>query len=143
MAIVVDEYGGTSGLITLEDIIEEVIGEINDEFDTDDLEYKQIDANTWSFEGKTTLNDFCKILDIDPNEFSEAKGDGETLAGLMLELFARMPRAGDRKSYRNFTFTIVSVDKKRIKNVRVTIKNSSQAPQEKAHEAQNQKRAAR
>jgi putative hemolysin len=143
MAIVVDEYGGTSGLITLEDIIEEVIGEINDEFDTNDLEYKQIDANTWSFEGKTTLNDFCKILDIDPNEFSEAKGDGETLAGLMLELFARMPRAGERKSYRNFIFTIVSVDKKRIKNVRVTIKNPNQDPQEQAHEAQSQKRAAR
>jgi len=141
MAIVVDEYGGTSGLITLEDIIEEIMGEINDEFDTADLVYKQIDPTTWSFEGKTPFYDFCKVLDIDPSIFQEIKGDGETLAGLMLELFARMPRAGERKRFNNFIFTIVTADKKRIKNVRVTIKNAEAAPKETA--GQDQKKGSR
>lgn len=122
MAIVVDEYGGTAGLITLEDIIEEIIGDINDEFDTHDVTYKRVDANTYFFEGKTLLIDFCRILGIDENTFDEVRGESESLGGLLLELFARMPRVGEKKRFKNFVFTVMSADKKRIKNVRVFIK---------------------
>ncbi|MCS7017639.1 MAG: gliding motility-associated protein GldE [Cytophagales bacterium] len=122
IAIVVDEYGGTAGLITLEDIIEEIIGDINDEFDTRHVSYKRVDANTYFFEGKTLLIDFCRILNVDDNIFDEVKGESESLGGLLLELFARMPRVGEKKRFKNFVFTVMSADKKRIKNVRVFIK---------------------
>jgi putative hemolysin len=141
MAIVVDEYGGTSGLITLEDIIEEIIGDINDEFDTHDAQYRQIDANTYSFEGKTSIGDFCKIIGVDPALFAEVRGEGETLAGLMLELFARMPRAGERKRFHHLLFTILALDKKRIKTVRITLKKPEVAPRDLPNE--EQKNAAR
>ncbi len=119
MAIVVDEYGGTQGLITMEDIIEEIVGEINDEFDTDDIHYKSIDPKTFIFEGKTSINDFCKILEIDQQIFAEAKGENESLGGLLLELFSRMPKPGESVNFEQFIFTVVSVDKKRIKTIRV------------------------
>jgi len=125
MAIVVDEYGGTAGLITLEDIIEEIVGDINDEFDTRDVSYKKLDDNTYFFEGKTLLIDFCRILDIDTDIFDEVKGESESLGGLLLELFARMPRVGEKKRFKNFIFTVMSVDKKRIKNVRVFIRKDA------------------
>jgi gliding motility-associated protein GldE len=119
MAIVVDEYGGTSGLITMEDIIEEIVGEINDEFDDDDVAYNKLDNNTYIFEGKTSLNDFCKILDIDINYFEQVKGDSESLGGLLLELHSKLPRAGEKVEYGPFLFTIVAVDVRRIKRIRV------------------------
>jgi gliding motility-associated protein GldE len=119
MAIVVDEYGGTSGLITMEDIIEEIVGEINDEFDDDDVAYNKLDSNTYVFEGKTSLNDFCKILDIDNNFFEQVKGESESLGGLLLELHSKLPRAGEKIEYGPFLFTIVAVDVRRIKRVRV------------------------
>lgn len=125
MAIVVDEYGGTSGLITMEDVIEEIIGEINDEFDSTELIYKKVDNATYTFEGKTSLNDFCKIIGEDPEIFADAKGDSESLGGLLLELFAKMPNAGEQIEFGNFVFTIVSVNRKRIKSIRVLLKNSS------------------
>ncbi|MCS6967126.1 MAG: gliding motility-associated protein GldE [Cytophagales bacterium] len=128
MAIVVDEYGGIVGLITMEDIIEEIVGEINDEFDTQDLQYKKINENTYIFEGKTLLIDFCRVLNIDINLFEEVQGESESLGGLLLELFARMPKVGEKKRFKNFVFTVMSVDKKRIKNVKVFIKK--QAPAE-------------
>lgn len=122
MAIVVDEYGGTSGLITLEDIIEEIVGEINDEFDDDDIAYNKLDEHTYVFEGKTSLNDFCKILGEDPGVFDEIKGESESLGGLILELYSKLPRVGEKVKFDKFVFTVVSVDNKRIKRVRVFLK---------------------
>lgn len=124
MAIVVDEYGGTSGLITLEDVIEEIVGEINDEFDEDaDIAYNKLDDNTFIFEGKTSLNDFSKIIGEDSSYFDEVKGDSESLGGLLLELNNKLPRAGEKINFNKFVFTAVSVDQKRIKRVRVFTKN--------------------
>ena len=121
MAIVADEYGGTSGLVTLEDLIEEIIGEINDEFDEVAVPYQKIDESTFVFEGKISLHDFCKALEIDPQYFDEIKGESESLGGLMLELHSSMPNAGDKILYHRFLFTIVAVDQKRIKRIRVKI----------------------
>ena len=126
MAIVVDEYGGTSGLITLEDVIEEIVGEINDEFDDDnDIAYNKLDPNTFVFEGKTSLNDFCKITGQDIQEFESIKSESESLGGLLLELNNKLPNAGEKIRFRNFLFTIVAVDNKRIKRVRVFIGTES------------------
>ncbi len=127
MAIVVDEYGGTSGLITLEDIIEEIVGEINDEFDEDAIHYNKLDDNTYIFEGKTSLNDFCKVIQEDPSVFEEVKGESESLGGLLLEIHAKMPRAGEKVSFSKFVFTVVAVDSKRIKRIRVFIKKNDEA----------------
>lgn len=122
MAIVVDEYGGTSGLVTLEDLIEEIIGEINDEFDDiEDLSYKQIDEHTHIFEGKISLNDFCKKLEVDPQIFDEVKGESESLGGLLLELNARLPKSGSKIFFHPFEFVVMAVDAKRIKKVKVTV----------------------
>jgi gliding motility-associated protein GldE len=123
MAIVVDEYGGTSGIVTLEDIIEEIVGEISDEYDTegDEVTWNRIDDRTWMFEGKTSLNDFCKILETDDTVFDEVKGDAESLAGLVLELVGKIPHKGENVSWGDFVFHIESVDTRRIKKVKVMI----------------------
>ena len=121
LAIVVDEYGGTSGLVTLEDVIEEIVGDINDEFDDDDLSYSKIDTNTFIFEGKTTIKDFCRVLDDEDEEiFEEAKGESETLAGFLLEISGKFPKKGEKINFRNYTFTIEAVDVRRIQQVKVT-----------------------
>lgn len=122
MAIVVDEYGGTSGLITLEDIIEEIVGEINDEYDDEDIAYNKLDNSTFVFEGKTSLNDFCKIIGVEPSEFDSVKGESESLGGLLLEISSKLPRAGEKIEFGRFLFTIVAVDLRRIKRVRVLIR---------------------
>ena len=122
MALVVDEYGGTEGLVTLEDIIEEIVGEINDEFDDyEDVGYNKIDEYTYIFEGKTSLGDFCKITDTDPQFFEGVKGECESLGGLILELHSRLPNAGERIVFENYKFTIVAVDQKRIKKIRTQL----------------------
>ncbi|MEP0367875.1 MAG: gliding motility-associated protein GldE [Cyclobacteriaceae bacterium] len=129
MAIVIDEYGGTSGLITLEDVIEEIVGEINDEFDDErDVAFNKLDNNTFVFEGKTSLNDFCKITNIDLSVFDNVKGDSESLGGLLLEMHTKLPNAGEKVRYGSFVFTVVAVDQKRIKRVRVFIEQKKNDP---------------
>ncbi len=125
MAIVVDEYGGTSGLITLEDLIEEIIGDINDEFDEVNVGFQKIDDYTYIFEGKTSIHDLCKALDIDSSAFDEVKGESESLGGLILELHNAMPKAGDQVVFDRFTFTVVGVDQKRISRVRIAIQQEA------------------
>ncbi len=123
IAIVVDEYGGTSGLITMEDVIEEIVGEINDEFDNDsDVSFKKVNANTYIFEGKTSLMDFYKITDVAVSTFDEVKGESESLGGLLLELSSKLMKVGEEIDYEGFTFTIMDADKKSIKKVKVLIK---------------------
>ncbi|HPR12604.1 MAG TPA: gliding motility-associated protein GldE [Bacteroidales bacterium] len=121
MAIVIDEYGGTSGVITLEDILEEIVGEITDESDEDESTFRKLDENTWVFEGKTLLNDFNKVLNIEEDLFDYVKGESETLAGLILELTGEIPHKNQTINFRNFTFRIESADRRRIKEIRVEI----------------------
>ncbi|MES2617125.1 MAG: gliding motility-associated protein GldE [Bacteroidota bacterium] len=121
MAIVVDEYGGKLGIVTMEDILEEIFGEINDEFDEEPLSYSKIDDNTYVIEGKFLINDFCKILNIDSNFFDEVKGEAETVAGMLLELAGKIPNRGETIKYLNFSFTVESVDNRRIKRIKVDI----------------------
>ena len=126
LSLVIDEYGGVSGLVTLEDIIEEIVGDIKDEFDfEDDFYYKKIDSNTFLFDGKTSLNDMCKVLNIHKDFFDASKGESESLGGLILELNSKIPSVGDKIKIDNFIFTIMSVNKKRIKRVRVFKKTKS------------------
>jgi gliding motility-associated protein GldE len=121
LAIVVDEYGGTSGLVSLEDVIEEIVGDISDEFDDDDISFSQIDEKNYLFEGKINLKDFYRIIDVDETLFEERKGEAETLAGFLLEIQGNFPKRGDQLVFENCLFKIVSVDRKRIKQIKVTI----------------------
>jgi gliding motility-associated protein GldE len=121
LAIVVDEYGGTSGLVSLEDIIEEIVGDISDEFDDEDINFSQIDEKNFLVEGKIYLKDFYRIIDVDEDVFEERKGEAETLAGLLLEILGNFPKKGQQILFAKCTFTVELVDKKRIKQIKVTL----------------------
>lgn len=128
LAIVVDEYGGTSGLITLEDILEEIVGEIKDEFDEEELHYSKLDEFTYIVEGKTPLVDLYKMLDIDGTLFEEHRGDNSTLAGFMIEQAGRLLDRGDSIDFHGFTLMVEAADKRKIKRIKITLptKSSSQ-----------------
>ena len=126
LAVVVDEYGGTSGIVTLEDVIEEIVGEINDEFDDDELVYSKLDDSNYVFEGKAHLNDVYRILEIDGDVFEEAKGEADTLAGLILELEGRIPTKNEKIRFNNLLFTIESADNRKIKRVKITIEKNEE-----------------
>ncbi|KRD10891.1 magnesium/cobalt efflux protein [Flavobacterium sp. Root901] len=121
LAIVVDEYGGTSGLVSLEDVIEEIVGDISDEFDDENLNFSQIDEKNFLFEGKINLKDFYRIVDVDEDVFESHKGEAETLAGFILEILGNFPKKDQKVAFENCVFTIETVDKKRIKQIKVTI----------------------
>ena len=123
IAIVVDEFGGTSGLVTLEDIVEEIVGEINDEYDEEENTYTKLNYNTFVFEGKTLLTDLCRILRVEDDEFSDIEGEADTLAGLLLELKGDFPSMHEKMDYRNYTFEVMGLDERRISRVKITVHN--------------------
>jgi gliding motility-associated protein GldE len=121
LAIVVDEFGGTSGMVTMEDILEEIFGEINDEFDEDETAYAKIDDNTYTFEAKMLINDMCKFMEVDTNTFDEVRNEADTIGGMLLELSGNLPTTGELIVIDQFTFTIEAADKRKIKRVKVEI----------------------
>ena len=121
IAIVVDEYGGTLGMVTMEDILEEIVGEINDEYDDNEKGYTRLNNNTYVFEAKTLLSDVCKVLDIDDDTFDAVSGDADSLGGLLLELKGEFPLQNETIDYRNFTFEVLELDARRILKVKVII----------------------
>ncbi|HPI55101.1 MAG TPA: gliding motility-associated protein GldE [Chitinophagaceae bacterium] len=121
MAIVVDEFGGTSGILTLEDIMEEIIGEIKDEFDEDELMAKKIDEHNYLFEGKTLINDVCRIISVPAEVFEEVRGESDSLAGMVLEIAGKFPMQNEVVSFENFDFTVIQLDKLRLQKIKLTI----------------------
>ena len=121
IAIVVDEFGGTSGLVTMEDILEEIVGEINDEYDEDEKPFTKLNENTYVFEGKTLLSDFCKLLSLNDDEFEDVQGDADSLAGLLLEIKGDFLHLHEQVDYKNYTFEILEIEERRISKIKVVI----------------------
>ena len=132
IAIVVDEFGGTSGIVTLEDILEEIVGEINDEYDDDVKSYSKLNYNTYLFEGKTLLTDFCKVLNVSDDEFADVEGDADTLAGLLLEIKGDFPSMHEKIDFKNYTFEVMGVEERRISKVKVTVHEHRKVSAEEA-----------
>jgi len=124
LAVVIDEYGGTSGIVTLEDVLEEIVGEIVDEFDEEEHFFSKIAENVFLFDGKTLLGDFFKIVKCDDTVFNKIKGDAETLAGLILEIKGEIPGLNEKMEFKQFIFTVEAVDNRRIKQIKVEINRS-------------------
>lgn len=120
-AVVVDEFGGTSGIVTLEDIMEEVIGDIRDEFDEDDFNYKKLDDQNFIFEGKTLLNDVCRVMNVNVEDFDQVRGESDSLGGLLLELSGKFPLVNEVITYKEYSFTVLEIEKNRIQKVKVSI----------------------
>ena len=126
LAVVVDEYGGTSGIVTMEDVIEEIVGDISDEFDDEDLIFSKLDEHNYVFDGKTTLREFYRVVNLEEEQvFEENKGESETLAGFVLEIAGKFPKRGDTVAFRNYKFLVESLDKKRLKQIKVTLPYAS------------------
>ena len=124
-AIVVDEFGGTSGIITLEDIMEEIVGEISDEFDDEDIVYSKLDEDNYLFQGKVLLNDFYKVIGIEGHYFEENKGESDTLAGFIIEIGNKIPKKNESIKFRNYTLIIESADNRKINTIKVNIGRSN------------------
>ena len=122
-AVVVDEFGGTSGIVTMEDILEEVIGDIKDEFDDDESTIKKLDDGSYQLEGRMMIHEACDLMNLPVDTFDEVKGDSDSIAGLMLEVAGEIPKVNDVLTVGDFVFTILEVDRNRIKRVKVTIQN--------------------
>ena len=129
IAIVVDEFGGTSGLVTMEDIIEEIVGEINDEYDEEERSYVKLDEHTYIFEAKTLLSDFYKVLKIDGGEFESIAGEADTLAGLLLEIKGEFPKLHEKLEFKNYSFEVLEMDARRILKIKLVI-GREKAPNE-------------
>lgn len=121
MAIVVDEFGATQGLVTMEDVLEEIVGEIKDEFDDEEPVYSRIDENNYVFEAKTALNDVCRIIEVEPEVFDEIEGEKGTLAGLLLEIHKTIPKVNETISFKHLDFIIEAADRRKIKRVKIRI----------------------
>ena len=126
MAIVVDEFGGTQGIATLEDVLEEIVGDINDEYDTEEVSYQKLPVGSYVFDGKTLLNDFYRVLDLDEKEFEEFTDDVETVAGMLLNIKGDFPKVKESIVYKNIRFLVLSVEKHRIVSVRVKVNQSDE-----------------
>lgn len=130
LAIVVDEFGGTSGIVTLEDIMEEIIGDIKDEFDEDDPQFRKIDDHNFIIEGKTLINDMCRMIGVPSDTFDTVRGDSDSLGGLILELSGKFPAINETITHENFEFTVLEVDKMRIRRVKVSINEDAEEEEE-------------
>jgi CBS domain containing-hemolysin-like protein len=129
-AIVVDEFGGTSGIVTLEDIMEEIIGDIKDEFDEDDLQFRKIDDHNFLFEGKTLINDMCRMMAVPTDTFDDVRGESDSLGGLILEISGKFPAVNETVSHQQYEFSVLEIDKMRIKRVKVTISEEANEEEE-------------
>ncbi|MEC8603868.1 MAG: transporter associated domain-containing protein, partial [Bacteroidota bacterium] len=126
IAIIVDEYGGTSGIVTMEDVLEEIVGDITDEFDQEDLAYSKLDDTNFVFEGKTSLMDMYRIMDVSGDIFEDSKGESDTIAGFCIEQAGKILLKNEKIQFQQYTFTVEAADKRKIKQIKVSINTNSE-----------------